>query len=133
MLLIMNIRLSLSFDLLSAILDLILLSTSLSLTLCVCVCVCVMQLCVGHSSCTSARTTCLMGGILRTGKMTVPILSTFMDAANWRERERHSDTVQVVVCLMWLSITMCLHFTCLFFSQLFPVFLSDCLSPALIL
>lgn len=59
-------------------------------------CACV-QLLVGHSSYTSVRTTCLMGGILHMVKTTPQILLMFMDAANWRERERHSDTVQVTV------------------------------------
>lgn len=39
-----------------------------------------------------------MGGILHTEKTTPQILSMCMGAANWRENERHSDTVQVDVC-----------------------------------
>lgn len=58
------------------------------------------QLCAAPPSCTSVPTTCLMGGILRTGKTTLPILLMFTDAANWKGRERHSDTVQVHVCLL---------------------------------
>lgn len=65
---------------------------------CDAVCLCV-QLCVAPSSSTSALTMCLTGGILHTAKTTLPILSMFMDAANWRERGRHWDTVQVPVCL----------------------------------
>ena len=136
--LIMNIRLSLSCDLFSPVLTKTWYYYPLRcLFNCVCVCVracvCVMQLHVGRSSSTSAPTTCLMGGILRMEKTTVPILSTFMDAANWRERERRSDTVQVVVCLTSISITMCLYFTCLSSSHLFSFFLSDCLSLAVFL
>lgn len=58
-----------------------------------------MQLCAAPPSCISAPTTCLTGGILRTGKTTLPILSMFTDAANWKGSERRSDTVQVLVCL----------------------------------
>lgn len=38
-----------------------------------------------------------MAGILHTEKTTLQTLSTFMDEANWRGRERHCGTVQVHV------------------------------------
>lgn len=41
-------------------------------------------------------------------KTTPQILLMFMDAANWRERERHSDTVQVT-CLFLSFLSLSPH------------------------
>lgn len=46
-------------------------------------------------SSTSAPTTCLMAGTLRTARTTVPTHSTCTGGASWKERGRRSDTAQV--------------------------------------
>lgn len=92
-----------------------------------CGCVYMWQLPVEPSFCLSAQTTCLMGGILRTEKMTLQIHSMFMVAANWRGRERHSDTAQVCLphlCLSTAPLPSLPLFLLLSLSFSLPVFLS---------